>query len=105
MAADELQRARVQLLQPAPEGQSQVEIVDKKRSETMRVIGVLILLGATMLSGCGAKHLPKLAVCSGEHKRPANPNGSILPVLPLPQPATATEPKVSIASHPYFGSC
>ena len=42
------------------------------------------------LTGCATHGDPKPAVCDGKHRRPANPNGSVLSTAPPPGAATAT---------------
>ena len=59
---------------------------------------VLILLAAA-LGGCATASAGKLPVCDGQHRRPANPYGSVLD--PTPQPATpATPPPASKPAAP-----
>jgi hypothetical protein len=48
----------------------------------------ILALGAFALSGCTGTHIKPPAVCDGKHRRPANLNGSILPSLPVPLPAS-----------------
>jgi hypothetical protein len=53
---------------------------------------VLILL-ATALGGCATSTAGSLPVCDGQHRRPANPYGSVLD--PAPQPSTPSAPDAS----------
>lgn len=50
---------------------------------------VLILLAAA-LGGCATASTKSLPVCDGQHRRPANPYGSVLD--PTPQPSTPPVP-------------
>ena len=43
----------------------------------------LVLAAAVLLGGCVGTPVPKLAKCSGPY-RYANPNGTVLPSLPVP---------------------
>ncbi|HEY0437576.1 MAG TPA: hypothetical protein VGC92_13120 [Phenylobacterium sp.] len=61
----------------------------------MRPIPILILTASLGLTGCAAARATVLPVCDGHHRRPANPNGSVLepaevkpPVAAAPTPAT-----------------
>jgi len=50
----------------------------------------LICIAITFVGGCATDSKP--AVCDGQHRRPANPNGSVLSISP--PPATATPNKI-----------
>ena len=51
-----------------------------------RILAVAI--GTLSLCGCTGTHLKKLPVCDGNHRRPANAYGTVLPTLPVPEPAS-----------------
>jgi hypothetical protein len=53
---------------------------------------VLILLAAA-LGGCATSSAKSLPVCDGQHRRAANPYGSVLD--PTPQPGAPTSPDPS----------
>jgi hypothetical protein len=45
------------------------------------------------LGACASARPDRLAVCDGQHRRPANPNGSVLTVaMPAAAPSPAAEP-------------
>jgi type IV secretion system protein VirB7 len=56
---------------------------------------VLILLAAA-LGGCATSTAKSLPVCDGQHRRPANPYGSVLD----PAPATAGAPTPAAPASP-----
>jgi type IV secretion system protein VirB7 len=45
----------------------------------MKAMPVLIL-AALMVGGCATSSASRLPVCDGQHRRPANPHGSVLDV-------------------------
>ncbi|HEY1926596.1 MAG TPA: hypothetical protein VGG92_03955 [Caulobacteraceae bacterium] len=51
---------------------------------------VLILLAAA-LGGCATSTAKSLPVCDGQHRRPANPYGSVLDPAPASAPAASAE--------------
>lgn len=56
------------------------------------------VLALLLLVGCASQGEPKVAVCDGKHRRPANPYGSVLPSAPAPTagapgPQSAIDPK------------
>ena len=57
----------------------------------------LLITGALCLAlgGCATASPKTLAVCDGRHRRPANPNGSVLvaPAPPQPSPSAAAAPR------------
>jgi hypothetical protein len=55
--------------------------LNNRRSRGFRLAAIVVTL-AGPLAGCATSKTPKLAVCDGQHKRPANPYGSILPGAP-----------------------
>ncbi len=55
--------------------------LNNRRSRGFRLAAIVVAL-AGPLAGCATSKTPKLAVCDGRHKRPANPYGSILPGAP-----------------------
>lgn len=63
---------------------------------------ILILCLALLLGGCALLKMDEAPVCDGQHRRPANPNGSVLeaaasPVSP-PRPAKLSAAPLSFAS-------
>jgi hypothetical protein len=67
---------------------------------------VLILLAAA-LGGCASATAKSLPVCDGQHRRPANPYGSVLEPSPPPtaaapglSPRPATPPPTPPAAEP-----
>jgi type IV secretion system protein VirB7 len=54
------------------------------------------------LAGCATHGDSKPAICDGKHRRPANPNGSVLTMAPPSGAATAT-PKAGVAIKPAPG--
>lgn len=56
-------------------------IFNNRRSRGFGLAAIVVAL-AGPLAGCATTKTPKLAVCDGRHKRPANPFGSILPGAP-----------------------
>jgi hypothetical protein len=44
------------------------------------------------LAACASARSDKLAVCDGQHRRPANPNGSVLTTAPVAAPSPGTTP-------------
>ena len=76
-----------------------------KKALIFAALGLSVSL-AVSLTGCTGTRLAKLPVCDGHHKRTANPHGSILPSLPIPQPPSAGDPaKTSRSDMPYNPSC
>ena len=60
----------------------------------------LALALLVLTSGCMGTRLPKLARCTGPY-RYANPNGTVLPSLPIPgQPQAAATPPPAAAPSP-----
>lgn len=53
----------------------------------MRLIPLALV--AALLGGCAVTGGDRLAVCDGKHRRPANPNGSVL------SPSAAERPQAS----------
>jgi hypothetical protein len=61
---------------------------------------ILVLCLGLVLGGCSILRKDDLAVCDGKHRRPANPNGSILDG----GAANPSTDKLS-ALPPFFASC
>jgi hypothetical protein len=59
---------------------------------------VLILLAAA-LGGCASSTAKSLPVCDGQHRRPANPYGSVLAPAPTAK-GTATPPTPAAPAAP-----
>lgn len=57
------------------------------RTRSLAVLAIAVLTGA---AGCASTTAEKPAVCDGKHRRPANPYGSVLPTIPLPDAPTPT---------------
>jgi hypothetical protein len=55
--------------------------LNNRRSRGFRLAVIVVALTGP-LAGCATSKTPKLAVCDGRHKRPANPYGSVLPGAP-----------------------
>ncbi len=55
--------------------------LDFRRARGLGLAALVITLTGP-LAGCATTKTPKLAVCDGRHKRPANPYGSVLPGAP-----------------------
>jgi hypothetical protein len=55
--------------------------LDIRRARGLGFAALAVVLTGP-LAGCATPKTPKLAVCDGRHKRPANPYGSILPGAP-----------------------
>ncbi|GGE97642.1 hypothetical protein GCM10011404_33520 [Sphingomonas prati] len=55
--------------------------LNNRRSRGFGLAAIVVALVGP-LAGCATTKTPKLAVCDGRHKRPANPFGSILPGAP-----------------------
>jgi type IV secretion system protein VirB7 len=62
----------------------------------MKTLPILILI-AMAASGCATSSADKLPVCDGKHRRPANPNGS---VLDPSSPPTGTGPAAPAVAPP-----
>ncbi len=58
---------------------------------------IFVAFSAAALSGCMGSHLKKLPVCDGHHLRAVNIYGSILPSLPVPEPASESEARKAAA--------
>jgi hypothetical protein len=56
------------------------------------------------LGACATATHERLAVCDGRHRRPANPNGSVLAPRPLPAVASAASPNPAPARGPTTAS-
>jgi hypothetical protein len=54
---------------------------DFRRAHGLGLAAIVVTL-AVPLAGCATPKTPKLNVCDGRHKRPANPYGSVLPGAP-----------------------
>jgi hypothetical protein len=54
-----------------------------------RVIALFVVLA---LASCATAEPPKVAVCDGKHRRPANLYGSVLPDAPLDETLPAKAP-------------
>ncbi|MBP7703753.1 MAG: hypothetical protein KA105_00550 [Caulobacter sp.] len=69
----------------------------------MRLISLLL---ATLLGGCALTGGDRPPVCDGKHRRPANPNGSVLsPVVAAPQPVAAAGAASDAGAETSAGSC
>ena len=69
---------------------------------TIRTISILLALG---LGGCATSAAKTLPVCDGQHRRPANPYGSVLDAAPAtaaatPAPSPQTAPPPAAAPAP-----
>jgi hypothetical protein len=53
----------------------------------------IIAAACFALAGCASTADPKLAVCDGKHRRPANPNGSVLTIAPTGSAAPSPVPQ------------
>jgi hypothetical protein len=53
----------------------------------LALLPLIVLIGA-----CATAPDEKLAVCDGRHRRPANPQGSVLAQRPISAPAAAEPP-------------
>jgi tRNA A37 threonylcarbamoyladenosine synthetase subunit TsaC/SUA5/YrdC len=53
---------------------------------------IVLLPVLTLLIGCASTQSPKVAVCDGKHRRPANPYGTVLPSVQLAGQGAATTP-------------
>jgi type IV secretion system protein VirB7 len=60
---------------------------------------ILILLAAA-LGGCATSTAKSLPVCDGQHRRPANPLGSVLDPAPAAVAATPVAPTAPAAPSP-----
>ena len=83
-----------------------VEQSDDKGTVMKKAL-ILAALGFSVShAGCTGTRLARPPLCDGHHKRTANPHGSILPSLPIPQPPSAGDPaKTSRNDTPYYPSC
>ena len=83
-----------------------VEQSDGKGTVMKKALFLTTLGLSVSLAGCTGTRLTKLPLCDGHHRRSANPHGSILPSLPIPQPPSAAEPaKTSRNNTRYYPSC
>jgi type IV secretion system protein VirB7 len=72
----------------------------------MKPLPILILL-ALSVSGCATSSADKLPVCDGKHRRPANPQGTVLGASASPAGAAAPAalaPQVSSPPSPGCGT-
>lgn len=67
-----------------------------------------LLCGLALLGGCALIGDDTLPVCDGKHRRPANPNGSVLLPPPSAEPLVLAPPPAAplVATAPgQIGSC